>query len=129
MENQIFDEWIEVKKELNSVKKYPHITEGEVWWCGIGKNVGVEINGKHGNFSRPVIVYKKLSIFGFLAIPLSTQYHTGSWYVNFNFKNKQQAAVLAQIRVISISRLYRRMGMLSKGDFNKIKDGFHKLYL
>ena len=129
MDNQIFDEWIEVKKELNSTQKYPHITEGEVWWCGIGKNVGIEINGKSEKFSRPVLIFRKLSSTGFLAIPLSTQIHSGSWYVKITFRGVEQVAALSQIRVTSVFRLYERIGELSKSDFVSIKKGFRDLYL
>ena len=128
-DNKVFDEWIEVKKELNSTQKYPHITEGEVWWCGIGKNVGVEINGKSEKFSRPVLVFRKLSSTGFLAIPLSTQIHNGSWYAQFTFRGIKQVAALSQIRVTSVFRLYERIGELSKNDFALVKDGFKKLYI
>lgn len=125
---QLFYRWIRLKIQLEQLAKLPPISEGEVWWCSIGKNIGIEINGKHNSFSRPVIIYKKLSRYGFLAIPLSTQLHQGSWYVPFTFQNKKQVAVLAQIRVISVFRLYDRMGVLSKGDLRQIKNSFLKLY-
>lgn len=54
------------------MEEIPKITEGEVWWVAIGENVGVEINGKSRYFSRPVIVFRKLSHLGFMGIPLST---------------------------------------------------------
>ena len=125
---QIFYNWIRIKISLTKITKLPPIKEGEVWWCGMGQNVGVEINGKNQGFSRPVIVYKKLSRYGFLAIPLSTQPHQGNWYVSFHFQNRAQVAVLAQIRIISTLRLYNRMGVLSHGDFRKICHQFTLLY-
>ncbi len=88
------------------------ISEGEVYWCGFGENVGVEINGKNEMFSGPVLVYKKLSWYGFLGIPLSTQPHEGSWYVPLYFQNKQQVAVLAQRRVFSVYRFMVRWAIL-----------------
>lgn len=124
----LFDHWIGVKRHLHQANRLPHISEGEVWWCGIGENVGVEINGKSAHFSRPVVIYKKLNIFGFLGIPLSTQLHEGSWYVPFRFQGKDQVATLAQVRTISTNRLYRRMGVLSKKDFQLIKKRFLQLY-
>jgi hypothetical protein len=50
------------------------------------KNVGIEINGKGAVFSRPVVVYRKLSSNGFMAIPMSTQQKEGSWYVSVFFR-------------------------------------------
>lgn len=101
---------------------------GWFWQWGVGKNVGIEINGKSEKFSHPVIIYKKLSAFGFLGIPMSTQQHTGSWYVPFDFWGKRSVAVLSQVRTISTMRLYRRMGELDEIDFKKVRDGFRAIY-
>ena len=49
------------------------------------------------------------------------------WYTEFDFRGKPEFAVLSQIRMMSVSRLYNRMGKLSNGDFKKIKAGFKKL--
>ena len=68
MEEKRFDEWNEVKKNTHGLRRMPAIKEGEIWWCAIGENVGVEINGKSEVFSRPVLVLKKLSRFGFMGI-------------------------------------------------------------
>ncbi len=64
-ETKHFDEWNEVKKNMHSAAYLPRVSEGDVYWCGFGENVGVEINGKNELFSRPVLVFKKLSRFGF----------------------------------------------------------------
>ncbi len=128
-ENKRFKEWIGQKQYLHNINHIRNIREGEIWWCAIGENVGVEINGKSKVFSRPILVFKKLSRFGFLGIPLTSQPHQGSWYANFVFKDKKQAAALAQIRVMSVARLYNRIGTLPASDFEIVKDGFKKLYL
>ena len=101
---------------------------GEIWWCAVGENVGVEINGKNEEFSRPVLVLKKLSKYGFMGIPLTSQEHVGSWYVEFVFQDKKQTAVLAQARVISVFRLYKKMGTVPNSDLEMVKRGFRKLY-
>lgn len=105
------------------------IHEGEVWWCAMGENVGVEINGKNEVFSRPVLVFKKLSRYGFMGIPLTSQKHNGNWYAPFIFQRKMQYAALAQARVMSTARLYKKMGMLTESDFRAVKDGFTNLYI
>lgn len=122
-----FPEWLNRKEDLHNTNKIPPFSEGQLWWAGLGENVGVEINGKHDDFSRPVLVFKKLSNLCFLAVPLTSQPHEGSWYVEFEFRGKKQYAVLAQIRMVSAARLYNRMGKISTGDFKKIKVGFRKL--
>ena len=126
---QKFEDWIKIKKKLDSANNHPRISEGEIWWCGVGKNVGVEINGKNQIFSRPVLVFKKLGPLAFLAIPLTSQAKTGTWFVSFIFRNRHEIAVLSQIRIISVSRLYTRMGEIEESDFEKIKAGFKRLYL
>ncbi len=127
-DNLCFDEWNELKKRTNRSGRIPTIKEGEIWWCAVGKNVGVEINGKNEAFSRPVLVFKKLSRFGFMGIPLTSQSHEGDWYVPFIFQGKISTAVLAQARTCSVLRLYCRMGTLSESDFGLVVDGFNKLY-
>ena len=112
-EEKDFDGWIRLKKKLHFCGSLPRIKEGDIWWCSCGENVGVEINGKNELFSRPVLVYKKLSRFGFVGIPLTSQVKYGSWYVEFDFKGKRQTAVLAQIRTFSVSR-FRVYNILCK---------------
>lgn len=123
-----FDEWIYVKAELHHKWTLRNIKEGDVWWCAFGENIGVEINGKSYEFSRPVLIIKKLSRFGFMGVPLTSQRHEGTWYVPFEFKNKRQVAVLAQARVMSVFRLYKKMGIVPNSDLELVRDGFRKLY-
>lgn len=94
----------------------------------MGENVGVEINGKNELFSRPVLVLKKLSRFGFLGVPLTSQEHEGSWYVHFDFRGRMQTAVLAQAKVMSALRLYDKMGQLPMSDLELVREGFRALY-
>lgn len=126
MENE-FSEQMVVKDRIHKGGAIMKFSEGQIWWAALGKNVGVEINGKNKDFSRPVVIFKKLSHLCFFAIPLTSQPHSGTWYTEFNFRGKQEYAVLSQIRMMSVSRLYNRMGKLSTGDFKKIQAGFKKL--
>ena len=128
MEGKDFDGWIKVKENVHYYGRIPNIKEGEIWWCAVGENVGIEINGKSNAFSRPVLVMKKLSRFGFLGVPLTSQFHAGNWYVEFIFKSKKQFASLAQIRVFSVSRLYKKIGTAPDSDLQLVKKGFRKLY-
>lgn len=123
-----FDEWNSLKKKIHSSGKLPHISDGEVWWCSCGRNVGVEINGKNKPFSRPVLVFKKLSSLGFLGIPLTSQNKRGSWYVSFVFQGRDQVAALSQIRTLSVSRLYTRIGKIDEADMKAIRVGLLELY-
>ena len=128
MEEKDFDGWIKVKEELHIEGIFRSIKEGEIWWCSVGENIGVEINGKRELFLRPVLVMKKLSRFGFMAIPLTSKKHEGPWYVEFIFKNKEQYANLSQARMLSVYRLCRKMGTVPQSDLELIKEGFRKLF-
>ncbi len=129
--HELLRKWFPVKEVKHSIKtaKIPRITDGEVWWAAVGENVGVEINGKSEYFSRPVLVFKKLSHLGFMGIPLSTQAHDGSWYVKFRFQGKEIYVALSQAKVFSTARLYNRLGQIAEDDMIKVKNGFRHLYL
>lgn len=118
-----FDEWNTEKRRLHNHGRQTGVKTGELWWCAVGENIGVEINGKGEVFTRPVLVLKKLSKFGFMGIPLTSQAHEGSWYVKFRFKGKDEYAVLAQLRNLSVKRLYRKMGEVDDTDMKRIRDG------
>jgi mRNA interferase MazF len=89
-----FLEWIGLKEKIHNKKSVPlYFNEGEIWWCAVGENIGIEINGKGKLFSRPVFVYKKLSKDGFLGIPLTTQEKKGSWFIEIDFKDKKPLTI------------------------------------
>ncbi len=69
-----FPDWMGIKKNLHEkLTVPPKVNEGDVWWASIGENIGSEINGKNQNFTRPVIILKKLSRTLFFVIPLTTK--------------------------------------------------------
>lgn len=129
--HELLEKWFPVKEAKHNIKttKISKITNGEIWWVAVGENVGIEINGKSKYFSRPVLVFKKLSHLGFMGIPLSTQAHSGSWYVNFRFQGKEVFAALSQAKIFSTARLYNRLGQIAEDGMIKVKTGFRNLYL
>ena len=60
---------------------------------------------------------------------LSTKEKSGSWFISFTFQGKDHIANLAQVKTMSVSRMYKKMGELDENDSRKIQDGFEKLYL
>lgn len=123
-----FYKWIDVKKTIHNKGKIPSVKEGEVWWGGIGENVGIEINGKSTRFSRPILIMRKLSREGFMGVPLTSQPKNGAWYAGIEFLGAKQYAAICQARVFSVNRLYDKMGTLPDSDLSKVKEGFRKLY-
>jgi len=125
-----FLEWIKLKERLHQIAyKPPLFRQGEVWWCSIGENVGSEINGKSKLFSRPVLIFKKLSATTFLGIPTSSQDRNGSWYVRITLQNKVSVVILSQIRVFDYKRLSSKIGHLDAYDYKQVKIAFKKLFL
>ena len=127
MEEKRFDEWNIVKKNLHANDKIQNFSEGEIWWCGMGENVGIEINGKSEYFSRPVLVFRKYSRYGFMGIPLTSKLHDDKWHAYFRFHGKDEWAALSQAKTISASRLYKRLGKADETDMAIIKDKFYEI--
>ena len=123
-----FNEWNKVKKNINRRAKVPTIHEGEVWWFADGQNVGVEIDGKGERFARPIVILTKFGKLSFFGIPLTSKKHDGSWYAEYDFNGKTQYAALCQARTISVNRLYRKMGEMTKSDLQRVRDGFLALH-
>jgi hypothetical protein len=46
-----FNDWNDLKKNLDSLENHPLFQEREVWWCSVGVNIGSEIFGKSGLFT------------------------------------------------------------------------------
>ncbi len=129
IKSNLLRQWFTVKLGLHKINRHPKVNEGEVWWCNFGENVGVEINGKHKLFLRPVIILKKYNQHFFLGLPMTSQIqHTGSWYVHFKFQDKERVCVLSQGRSLSVNRLYKRMGRLDEVDLMHIREKYILLH-
>ena len=123
-----FNQWNDVKTELHLHGRKPKISQGQIWWAGVGKNIGNEINGKNERFSRPILVYKKLASDKFMAVPLTSKEREGSWYIPFLQGGKSEVAVIGEARIMNIKRLYRMIGEIDDADYERIRQGFQKLY-
>ena len=123
-----FDEWMGVKEKIHYAENLPTIRDRQVWWCALGENVGVEVNGKSGAFSRPILIFKKINRYSFLGVPLTSVPHYDKWHAQFTFQEKDSFAKLTQIRVLSTSRLYYYMGMVTKNDYDIVRRGLKRVY-
>ena len=93
--------WFGLKQRLHEISsKPPLVSEGDIWWASVGENVGSEINGKSRLFSRPVIIFKKLSHGFYFVVPTTTRERSGSWFVGFRHQAKEMIACLHQARAI-----------------------------
>ena len=124
-----FLEWIGLKQKLHQgAQSPPLVTAGDIWWASVGQNVGSEINGKSRLFSRPVIIFKKLAHGFYFVIPTTTKSKVGSWYVPFRQADRKMIASLHQARAIDHRRLSTKLGQLDDTDFERVREGFWKLY-
>ncbi len=118
-----FDKWNEVKNNLEeSDGAYSFPKEGEVWMMYCGLNVGSEQNGAGERFSRPALILKKINNAMFWIVPLSTKQKEIDYYFNFTDVNELQVSViLAQLKLVSIKRLSRKMYQMKSDLFTCIK--------
>jgi mRNA-degrading endonuclease toxin of MazEF toxin-antitoxin module len=124
-----FLEWIGLKEKLHTNTFVPPLVkERDLWWISFGENVGSEINGKSRLFSRPGLIYKKLSHNFFLVAPTTSQKKEGSWYVEIMYEGIKMYACLHQIRTIDYRRLSTRIGQIDSDNFGNVKTAFKRLY-
>ncbi len=121
-----FDEWNEIKKQIDISNRAP-VKLGEVYWCKLGLNIGVEQNGRENNFQRPVIIIKKFSNQIVLIVSLTTQQHKGDWYFDISIFGIKQQVILNQIRPIDTKRLTESMGQILKKDVENILKAYMEL--
>jgi mRNA interferase MazF len=124
-----FDDWIVLKESIHEKSHKPRFfKERQIWWCALGENIGTETNGKSEFFSRPVLIYKKLSQFTFVGLAMTSKDKIGSWYVPITQHKTETKVVLSQVRVMDEKRLYKLMGEIDDTDWQKVVDGFKNLY-
>lgn len=117
-----FDTWNARKKKLNASNTTKYPKRREIWWCSVGVNVGTETDGKSKFSTRPVLILKKYNRNQLLVVPLSTRIkptHVPYRY-NFTHNNRQQCALLSQIRVIDSKRIGSRISKIPSDLFDKI---------
>lgn len=122
-----FDIWNEQKKTIDSKQSKILFKEREIWWCSIGVNVGQESCGKGYNFSRPILILKKLSVDSCIGLPLSTKLKSGSWFIDVTVSGIAQNILLHQIRQFSTKRFQRRLMRLDLEKFIEVKEKLKQL--
>src|SRR3712207_4346041 len=70
----------EVKQKVNERKRAPYYNVGQIWWCSLGANVGIEQDGKGPQYVRPVVVLTKFNEHACLVVPLTGRERQGRYY-------------------------------------------------
>ena len=111
-----FDIWNDLKKGINSSDATGiYFNEGEIWWCHIGINIGLEQNGKGKNFSRPVLIFKKFNRCICWVLPLSQKFRSGSFFFPLlSESNTIRMAILPQMKLIDAKRLIKKIDSISR---------------
>ncbi len=124
-----FDNWNELKKRINNriLKEDFYFYEGEIWWCALGENIGIESNGKNEQFSRPVLIIKKFNKKHCLVIPATTKEKVGIFYFPVKIENKSAFLILSQIRVVDSKRFLKRANQIDPEKFSEIKKATIKI--
>ena len=117
-----FDAWNKEKKvvDLRVTNRDLFFYAREVWWCSAGLNVGVEADGKHDNFERPMLIVKKFNADMIWVLPLTSTEKHNKYYFKLTHESLQAWVVLSQIKTISTKRLLRKMVTVSESDFAEI---------
>ena len=122
-----FSEWATLKPRIHFAETEVYFRERQIWWASIGHNIGSEENGKHGNFERPVIIFKKFNPQTFLAIPISTKAKEGAYRLLFKNNGERFIANLSQMRVLSSKRLLRFVGLMPPIDFAQLREMYRDI--
>jgi len=128
-----FNEWNEVKKKTQDNQRKLGIKPRDIFWAKIGQNIGSEEYGKNDNFTRPVIIIRKLTHDLFIGIPLTSTLKDNDYFHSFEYTNKsngliKNSAMILQVRTFSIKRLMNKTGVISKEDFEVVIEKSKKLF-
>lgn len=120
-----FNEWNEVKKETQTKEFHFTIKPREIYWVKIGQNIGSEEYGKDKDFTRPVIVIRKLTRDLFIGVPLTTTLKNNDYFHQFSYTNRTRgvidnSAMILQFRTFSIKRVMNKIGKINQENFNEI---------
>lgn len=89
----------------------------------VGLNIGLKQDGAGNDFSRPVLILKRFHNKMFWILPLSTKQKNLDFYFNFtDLSNKKVSVIIAQIKLMSIKRIQRKIYTLDMDIFTKIKN-------
>ena len=117
-----FDTWNEIKKMVDE-KEIGHTLffhEREVWWCSLGLNIGIESDGKHELFKRPVLIVKVFNSHMIWIVSLTSKAKSDKFHRKISYDTGTSWASITQMRTISTKRLLRRVGMVNEEDFIQV---------
>ena len=123
-----FTGWLPVKQKIDAKPKRAIFFEREIWWCNLGINVGYEQDGKGVTATRPVLILKKFNAKLFCGFALSTKLkEENPYYMKIIFAGAERSVLLHQMRTLDGKRLVSKIGTLSEGKFEKVKEKYREI--
>ncbi len=122
--DDIFQQWHELKSQLDQVTDPPDFREWDIWWCSVGKNFGYEIFGKDDEFSRPVVVIRKYNKKMFFGLPMTSKRRDFPSHYHYDLKGKSGSILLDQGKSFSSNRLLRHISHVHEREAVKIMAAF-----
>ncbi|HEY9583640.1 MAG TPA: type II toxin-antitoxin system PemK/MazF family toxin [Candidatus Paceibacterota bacterium] len=117
-----FDGWNVNKKAVNNKVAPLFWYEREVWWNSLGINIGHEQDGSSEDYSRPVLILRKLSHDTCIIMPLTTSKNIHKYRPSIGiFEGEENKVVLTQMKVIDSRRLLKKIGTVNLNIFNEIR--------
>lgn len=122
---KLYDEWNMVKKNTEKQNFTLTVKPREIYWVKIGQNIGSEEFGKDTDFTRPVIIIRRLTKDLFIGVPITTTLKNNDYFHQFSYTNKtrgivENSAMILQLRTFSIKRVLNKIGKVGTKDFEKI---------
>jgi len=123
------EKWHLIKNDLRKSAKEIYFHEREVWWCSVGENIGFEENGKGEEFTRPIVILKRLSLDTCLIIPLTTSSKRKNILSVgvLDGEDEESFAMAEQVRLVDAKRLGLKIGSIDKEKFDKLVDFTKKI--
>ncbi len=124
-----FDTWNCMKKDTDNLKDYlPLYHERQVRWCKLGVNIGFEQDGTGDGFSRPVLILKGFSRHVCWIVPLTTSKKKNKYHIPLGIiDGRESFAIISQIRLVDVKRLYLRIDTVSEDLHKKVKNAIKAL--
>ena len=124
-----FDTWNKIKKSVDDGENKLYI-ERDIWWCSLGVNVGFEQDGSGESYRRPVVVVRGLSRQMCMVVPLTTSPKKNKHRLKLGkvIGDKSSSAIVSQLRLVDTKRFVRKVGMLEKEKFAKLKNAVRDLF-
>jgi len=119
-----FDEWNEVKKEVDKKEKILKFNQRDIFFINVGQNIGYEQNGVGDKFLRPVLILKKFNKRFFLGVLLSSKSKNNPFYYKIG---EDSFAILSQVRTFDAKRLNYFVKRLNENKFFEVVEKISKL--